>query len=173
MILRLCLPGIILLAAAGILVACSSGDDRETYRNEALGYQLSYPSSWQLDILSPSATTSRSRGPQEYVRVTGPDSDGAPSVVVAVNFDARWCETGLGQEVSVVYVSGVAGEEYVCSLGEGFACRPVPACRDEPYQLVWNFPGERGRLGFVVMGTPGNDLDAVRKVFASFQFSEP
>jgi hypothetical protein len=159
-----------IVAAVGLLIACSGGEDSVSYRNEALGYELRFPASWQIDVQSPSATAARGRAPQEYVRLTGPNSQGAPSVVIAVNYDATWCETGLGQSVSVIYVSGVSGEEYVCSLGEGYACRPAPACREEPYQLVWNFPGERGRLGFVVLGTPGHDLEGVRKVFASLRF---
>lgn len=154
---------------ATFAVSCSGGGT-QTYTNASLGYEISFPASWEVDVLSPSAAAPGSSVQQEYVRLSGPASEGAPSIVIAVNHDARWCETGLGQQVTVVYVDGRPGEQYECSLGHIFACRPAPACKEEVYQIVWSFPAERGRLGYVILGTPGNDVDDVRDVFESLRF---
>jgi len=159
---------IALLLVAGLLAFRGPSDVR--YRNDALGYELRYPASWNIDIQSPAATLSPSRGQQEYVRLEGPGSQGAPSVVVAVNQQARWCETGLGQQVTMVTVGGRSGELYECSLGQDFPCRPAPACREAIYQFVLSFPATGGLPGIVLLGTPGNDATDIRSVFASLSF---
>jgi hypothetical protein len=145
----------------------------KTYRNADFGYEVSYPREWQVEVRDPQPDDSVET---QWVRVSGKSTrrDVAPSdesVLVAVNFQAGWCNGAARVETKEIAVGGVPGIEYDC-YHVGPECRPQPNCQAQPYGIVRFFEGAQGKQNYIVIGDPTSDPLLVRRIIETFRFVE-
>src|SRR3990172_1079721 len=120
--------GVILIA---LLISEPNVTWRE-YSNTKFEYQLRYPSNWSIEIRDPQPGDDFE---YQHIRL----SHEAGIVLVAVNFQGGWCETGAltSREIAV---SGVHGTEDICQI----------AGEEAPRSIVRYFPGAKGKRNYTV-----------------------
>ncbi len=151
---RLLFPRVLL---ASLLVACggSSGPSSyDTYTNLQFGYQVSYPSTWTVDVRDPLAT-------DDFEYQSTEIALGRDTVLVTVNYQGGWCET---EEISAtaVRVSGIEGTEYICR----------DSSTADVLTIVRFFQAGDAQPTFTIIGHINDDEPSVRDIVQSFEFTE-
>ena len=149
-------------------------DGWKTYRNTRYEYEIRYPADWLIEVRDPQPGDDFET---QYVVLTKGIAQGAAEgavaqVLVAVNFQGDWCTAGQVTVVREVVVSGVRGDEYVCSLGVGAGCQSLTACQEGPQNIVRYFEGAKGKLNYTVWSKPLGESETVRKIIEAFRFLE-
>jgi hypothetical protein len=162
--LAIAVPLIVIIAYVGydryVKDDGTPGDGWKTYRNERYGYELRYPSDWQIIEESdyPAGSGNETIDIQyvifarDKVDPSRPGIRPRPHVFAAVNFQGGWCESTKRIDIHDVTVSGTKGTEYICFLGAELvpSCEPNPQCADEPWTVLRRF--ERNGVKFQVWG---------------------
>ena len=169
-----------LVASLALSLSLSGeGDGWKTYRNFEYGYEVRYPADWQI-VVTPKQIDPISKLPDgrpfqvQGVRLTnGAEVPSYKSrVLVYVNFQGGWCESGDRYERRSIDVSGVRGVEDKCWWPPNMPCQPEPVCRETPVEQVRLFEGARGWLNYAVLASNVDPAQVgnTRKVVESFRF---
>ena len=166
------------VATAFVITKLFDGDDTDdrwlTYRNDFYGYEIKYPSDWQIE-LSDRLEDPDSDFATQGVRITnGPELDSQGRVLAIVNFQGGWCETAR-VETRAITVAGVEGVEYTCFHHPTVPCSPEPDCRTIPIEFVWYFEGAKGRINYAILANTGQnhtEVDTVMAIVESFRFTD-
>jgi hypothetical protein len=123
-----------------------------TYTNPTFGYRVRYPDGWTVAVRDPQPGDDFE---SQSIRV----SKGTASVLVVVNLQGAWCESGRRQEKQAIVVSGFNGVEWRCWL-DG---------QSEPYQIVRHFEDVKSRT-YTALGNAGGERVNVEAIVESFEF---